>query len=194
MEDRLILVHASALCDLTFEQTLLVENVFFSARRQQRKRRSLNLFLNYLSNYFLFQSKSIQYLFFSRCLNNSITLKIKSQWLKQQHLIYVDVFSGSRQDPPSTISIQSSTTDIPPTSNITTNPMISTSQHRALARIDRRSIDKVWKQMDRIVKYCQMPKMNLKNSPPYMLDILPDLYQTLREIINNYDDRLHILK
>ncbi|CAF4348504.1 unnamed protein product, partial [Adineta steineri] len=64
---------------------------------------------------------------------------------------------------------------------------------RSIPRIDRRSIEKVWKQMDRIVKYCQMPKMNLKNSPPYMLDILPDLYQTLREIINNYDDRLHIL-
>jgi hypothetical protein len=102
---------------------------------------------------------------------------------------------GSRQDSPSTISIQSSitTTDIPLILNPTNNPMISTSQHRSIARIDRRSIEKVWKQMDRIVKYCQMPKMNLKNSPPYMLDILPDLYQTLREIINNYDDRLHIL-
>jgi hypothetical protein len=100
---------------------------------------------------------------------------------------------GSRQDSPSTISIQSSTTDISPTLNITINPILPTSQHRSIIRIDRRSIEKVWKQMDRIVKYCQMPKMNLKNSPPYMLDILPDLYQTLREIINNYDDRLHIL-
>ncbi|CAF3705405.1 unnamed protein product [Rotaria sp. Silwood1] len=54
-------------------------------------------------------------------------------------------------------------------------------------------MEKIWKQMDRIVKYCQMPKMNLKNSPPYMLDILPDFYQILREIINYYDDRIHIL-
>lgn len=100
---------------------------------------------------------------------------------------------GSRQDSPSTISTPSSTVDVPSTSNMPISPLISTSQHRSLPRIDRRSIEKVWKQMDRIVKYCQMPKMNLKNSPPYMLDILPDLYQTLREILNNYDDRLHIL-
>ncbi|CAF1358192.1 unnamed protein product [Adineta steineri] len=66
-------------------------------------------------------------------------------------------------------------------------------QSRPYIRIDKRSIEKVWKQMDRIVKYCQMPKMNLKNSPPYMLDILPDFYQILREIITNYEDRLHIL-
>ncbi|CAF0912408.1 unnamed protein product [Adineta steineri] len=104
------------------------------------------------------------------------------------------ILGGSRQDSPSTITIQSTTTpDLPSTFNITINPSLSTPQHRSIPRIDRRSIEKVWKQMDRIVKYCQMPKMNLKNSPPYMLDILPDLYQTLREIINNYDDRLHIL-
>ena len=66
-------------------------------------------------------------------------------------------------------------------------------QSRPSVRIDKRSIEKVWKQMDRIVKYCQVPKMNLKNSPPYMLDILPDFYQILREIISNYEDRLHIL-
>ena len=100
---------------------------------------------------------------------------------------------GSRQDSPSTISNPSSTSDVSSTSSITSNSLMSNSQHRSIPRIDRRSIEKVWKQMDRIVKYCQMPKMNLKNSPPYMLDILPDLYQTLREIINNYDDRLHIL-
>jgi hypothetical protein len=58
---------------------------------------------------------------------------------------------GSRQDSPSTISIQSSTTDISPTLNITINPILPTSQHRSIIRIDRRSIEKVWKQMDRIV-------------------------------------------
>ncbi|CAF3891899.1 unnamed protein product [Rotaria magnacalcarata] len=100
---------------------------------------------------------------------------------------------GSRQDSPSTLPMQSATNDIPSALSINVNPLLLNSQHRPLVRIDRRSIEKVWKQMDRIVKYCQMPKMNLKNSPPYMLDILPDLYQTLREIMNNYDDRLHIL-
>lgn len=85
------------------------------------------------------------------------------------------------------------TSDLPSMNSLTTNGAGIVSQHRPPMRIDRRSIEKVWKQMDRIVKYCQMPKMNLKNSPPYMLDILPDLYQTLREIMTNYEDRLHIL-
>lgn len=59
--------------------------------------------------------------------------------------------------------------------------------------IDQRLMEKIWKQMDRIVKYCQTPKMNLKTSPPYILDILPALYQLLREILINYEERLHIL-
>ena len=35
--------------------------------------------------------------------------------------------------------------------------------------------------------------MNLKNSPPFILDILPDTYQHLRLIFTKYEDRLHIL-
>ena len=87
---------------------------------------------------------------------------------------------GSRQDP---------------SNDTISNSMNSNNyyQNRSFIRVDRRLMEKTWKQMDRIVKYCQMPKMNLKNSPPYMLDILPDLYQMLREIINNYEERLHIL-
>ncbi|CAF0800844.1 unnamed protein product, partial [Didymodactylos carnosus] len=76
---------------------------------------------------------------------------------------------------------------------LSTHSQLSVSIEHPRLRIDRRCIEKVWKQMDRIVKYCQYPKMNLKNSPPYMLDILPDMYQTLRQILTNYDDRLHIL-
>jgi E3 ubiquitin-protein ligase CBL len=78
-------------------------------------------------------------------------------------------------------------------SRIDTSNHVIINSNRSLIRIDRRLIEKVWKQMDRILKYCQMPKMNLKNSPPYMLDILPDLYQTLKEIIMNYEERLNIL-
>lgn len=95
-------------------------------------------------------------------------------------------FLGSRPDP-------ASNGDLPSVMTISINGNSSGSQTRVIYRIDRRSIEKVWKQMDRIVKYCQMPKMNLKNSPPYMLDILPDLYQTLREIMSSYEDRIHIL-
>ncbi len=46
--------------------------------------------------------------------------------------------------------------------------------------IDRRTIEKTWKLMDKVVKLCQHPRMNLKNSPPFILDILPDTYQHLR--------------
>ena len=55
--------------------------------------------------------------------------------------------------------------------------------------IDRRSIEKTWKLMDKVVKNCQHPKMNLKNSPPFILDILPDTYQHLRLITKN-EERL----
>lgn len=103
---------------------------------------------------------------------------------------------GPRQESSSSatsIAPPVTTNELPSALNTPFSSLASNAQHRPLIRIDRRCIEKVWKQMDRIVKYCQMPKMNLKNSPPYMLDILPDLYQTLREIMNNYDDRLHIL-
>lgn len=48
--------------------------------------------------------------------------------------------------------------------------------------IDRRALEKTWKLMDKVVKLCQQSKMNLKNSPPFILDILPDTYQHLRLI------------
>ena len=38
-----------------------------------------------------------------------------------------------------------------------------------------------------VVKLCQHPKMNLKNSPPFILDILPDTYQQLRIIYSKYE-------
>ena len=47
--------------------------------------------------------------------------------------------------------------------------------------------------MDRVVKSCQNQRMSLKNSPPYILDILPDTYQHLKLIINKYEERMHIL-
>ena len=39
----------------------------------------------------------------------------------------------------------------------------------------------------------QNPRMSLKNSPPYILDILPDTYQHLKLIISKYEERMHIL-
>ncbi|XP_074652425.1 E3 ubiquitin-protein ligase CBL-B-like isoform X2 [Tubulanus polymorphus] len=59
--------------------------------------------------------------------------------------------------------------------------------------VDKKTIEKSWKLMDKVVKLCQHPKMNLKNSPPFILDILPDTYQHLKFIYYKYEDRLHVL-
>ncbi|XP_066584731.1 E3 ubiquitin-protein ligase CBL-B [Prorops nasuta] len=58
---------------------------------------------------------------------------------------------------------------------------------------DKRMLDKTWKLMDKVVKLCQHQRMNLKNSPPFILDILPDTYQRLRLIYSKYEDRMHVL-
>jgi hypothetical protein len=54
-------------------------------------------------------------------------------------------------------------------------------------------MEKTWKLMDKVVKLCQHPKMNLKNSPPFILDTLPDTYQHLRMIYGKHEDKLHVL-
>ncbi|XP_070548284.1 E3 ubiquitin-protein ligase CBL-like isoform X2 [Ptychodera flava] len=59
--------------------------------------------------------------------------------------------------------------------------------------VDRRTLEKAWKLMDKVVKSCQHPKMHLKNSPPYILDILPDTYQHLKLIWSKYEDKPHFL-
>ncbi|KAK4301185.1 hypothetical protein Pmani_026654 [Petrolisthes manimaculis] len=59
--------------------------------------------------------------------------------------------------------------------------------------IERRTLEKTWKLMDKVVKQCQQTKMNLKNSPPFILDILPDTYQHLRLIYNKYENNLAAL-
>uniref|UniRef100_A0A6G1S9V2 E3 ubiquitin-protein ligase CBL n=1 Tax=Aceria tosichella TaxID=561515 RepID=A0A6G1S9V2_9ACAR len=51
----------------------------------------------------------------------------------------------------------------------------------------KRSLEKTWKLMDRVVKCCQRPGMNLNNSPPFILEILPETYQQLKVIHTKYD-------
>ncbi|XP_066151402.1 E3 ubiquitin-protein ligase CBL-B [Euwallacea fornicatus] len=58
---------------------------------------------------------------------------------------------------------------------------------------DKRTLDKTWKLMDKVVKLCQHQRMNLKNSPPFILDILPDTYQRLRLIYSKYEDNMSAL-
>ncbi|XP_038565024.1 E3 ubiquitin-protein ligase CBL-B-B isoform X2 [Micropterus salmoides] len=56
------------------------------------------------------------------------------------------------------------------------------------AAADRRTVEKTWKLMDKVVRLCQNPRLQLKNSPPYILDILPDAYQHLRLVLGKYEE------
>ncbi|KAF7282779.1 hypothetical protein GWI33_001927 [Rhynchophorus ferrugineus] len=69
-------------------------------------------------------------------------------------------------------------------SDVVTHPKYAT---------DKRTLDKTWKLMDKVVKLCQHQKMNLKNSPPFILDILPDTYQRLRLIYSKHEDNMSAL-
>uniref|UniRef100_A0A3P9DJH5 E3 ubiquitin-protein ligase CBL n=1 Tax=Maylandia zebra TaxID=106582 RepID=A0A3P9DJH5_9CICH len=44
-----------------------------------------------------------------------------------------------------------------------------------------------------VVRLCQNPKVALKNSPPYILDLLPNTYQHLRTILSRYEGKIEIL-
>lgn len=44
-----------------------------------------------------------------------------------------------------------------------------------------------------MVRLCQNPKLALKNSPPYILDLLPDTYQHLRTILSRYEGKMETL-
>ncbi|GMT07863.1 hypothetical protein PENTCL1PPCAC_30037, partial [Pristionchus entomophagus] len=44
---------------------------------------------------------------------------------------------------------------------------------------DRKTFDKLYKLMDLVIKACNTPKLNLKNSPPFILDIIPDTFTQL---------------
>lgn len=59
--------------------------------------------------------------------------------------------------------------------------------------IDKKTIEKAWKLMDKVVNLCANRRMNLKNSPPFILDILPDTYQHLRTIFKKYEDNMAFL-
>ncbi|XP_071806611.1 E3 ubiquitin-protein ligase CBL-C-like isoform X2 [Asterias amurensis] len=62
--------------------------------------------------------------------------------------------------------------------------------------VDRKTLEKTWKLMEKVMRLCQQAKMKLKNSPPYILDILPETYHQLRQIWSKHEgdpDKLHEL-
>ncbi|XP_043936986.1 E3 ubiquitin-protein ligase CBL [Protopterus annectens] len=65
--------------------------------------------------------------------------------------------------------------------------------HHQPGAVDKKTVEKCWKLMDKVVRSCQNPKLGLKNSPPYILDLLPDTFQHLRSILARYDGKMEIL-
>ncbi|XP_068600552.1 E3 ubiquitin-protein ligase CBL-like [Brachionichthys hirsutus] len=61
------------------------------------------------------------------------------------------------------------------------------------AVVDKKMVEKCWKLMDKVVRLCQNPKVALKNSPPYLLDLLPDTYQHLRTVLSRYEGKMEVL-
>lgn len=61
------------------------------------------------------------------------------------------------------------------------------------AKIDKKHFDKINKLSDKLLKQCQSERMNLINSPPYIIDILPDICQVFNTIYVVYENKLHIL-
>jgi E3 ubiquitin-protein ligase CBL len=60
-------------------------------------------------------------------------------------------------------------------------------------KIEKKHFEKINKLADKLLKLCQSERLNLINSPPYIIDILPDLCQAFNTILFAYENELHIL-
>ncbi|XP_067874574.1 E3 ubiquitin-protein ligase CBL-like isoform X4 [Heterodontus francisci] len=60
-------------------------------------------------------------------------------------------------------------------------------------RGDKRTVEKVYKELQKLVKLCQHPRLLLKNSPPYILEIVPETCSLLKLILSNYEAKLDLL-
>ena len=81
----------------------------------------------------------------------------------------------------------------------TTNSFVSrlNSEPQASAsnvfKVDKKLFEKLNKLSEKVLKHCQSDRMNLINSPPYIIDILPDICQVLNIINATYDSKTHVL-
>lgn len=62
--------------------------------------------------------------------------------------------------------------------------------HPVLLKADKKVIDSVTKRIDKIIQLCLHPRIQLRNSPPYLLDILPDISEKLKSIVSSYQGAL----
>lgn len=63
----------------------------------------------------------------------------------------------------------------------------------SIGKIEKKHFDKINKLAEKLLKNCQSEKMNLLNSPPYIIDILPDICQLFNTIYIVYENKLHLL-
>ncbi|BHF69309.1 hypothetical protein SprV_0301235300 [Sparganum proliferum] len=80
-------------------------------------------------------------------------------------------------------SVSHASTSVPSASSTSTNRLV-------LLRADKKVIDEVYKRLEKLVRLCQHPRLQLRNSPPYLLEILPDMYEKLKAIITAYNSTL----
>lgn len=53
--------------------------------------------------------------------------------------------------------------------------------------MDKKKLERLAKQVNTVTGLCKDPNMNLKNSPPFILYVLPQIYQQLRTINGRYE-------
>uniref|UniRef100_A0A1I8J1G3 E3 ubiquitin-protein ligase CBL n=1 Tax=Macrostomum lignano TaxID=282301 RepID=A0A1I8J1G3_9PLAT len=64
----------------------------------------------------------------------------------------------------------------------------SASRTAASITVDRKSIDKCTTYMTKVMKLCRQPQLNLKNSPPYLPDTIPDTAEYINSIVSKYNE------
>ncbi|XP_069057547.1 E3 ubiquitin-protein ligase CBL-C isoform X1 [Pleurodeles waltl] len=52
----------------------------------------------------------------------------------------------------------------------------------AVLRVDSKTLHKALRELEKLTKLCQSPRLKLKNSPPYLLGILPEIFKVLRSL------------
>uniref|UniRef100_H3AWW8 E3 ubiquitin-protein ligase CBL n=2 Tax=Latimeria chalumnae TaxID=7897 RepID=H3AWW8_LATCH len=59
--------------------------------------------------------------------------------------------------------------------------------------VDKKLAEKASRLLEKLVCLCQQPKMQLKNSPPYLLELVPETYQHFHLVLGNYELRSEAL-
>ncbi|RXM95229.1 E3 ubiquitin-protein ligase CBL [Acipenser ruthenus] len=52
-----------------------------------------------------------------------------------------------------------------------------------VAPVDQRTVDRTCRHLEKLNKLCQNPKLGLRNSPPYLLELVPDSLQHLQLVV-----------